>query len=170
MSKLVLGPLMTLLLASLLLAGVATAGGGEEPQPKRPKAVTPVKAPSASEAAARDRALDQARQAAPALPAPPPAPARTVAAPAPAPVRTTAASDTADWRLDSGDGRCTPLSQAPGQAGSIGRFDDPQDFARKMVQRGHQAFVLNIAADQVRVKVPDLDLNLLFVKPGLCRN
>ena len=81
-----------------------------------------------------------------------------------------AATATADWLLDNGQGRCTPLDQAPTQAATVGRFDNPQDFARKMVQHGHQSFLLNIAADQVRVKVPDLDLNLLFVKPALCRN
>ena len=41
-----------------------------------------------------------------------------------------------------------------------------------MQQRGYQAFVLDIGAardQEVRVKVPDLDLDLMFVRPELCR-
>jgi hypothetical protein len=41
-----------------------------------------------------------------------------------------------------------------------------------MQQRGHQAFVLDIGdtRDQVvRVKVPDMELELTFMKADLCR-
>jgi hypothetical protein len=41
-----------------------------------------------------------------------------------------------------------------------------------MQQRGHQAFVLDIGdvRDQVvRVKVPDMELDLTFVRSGMCR-
>jgi len=75
------------------------------------------------------------------------------------------------WLLSSREGGCSPLSSIDRKV-NVGSFATPQEFARKLKQRGYQAFVLDIgeARDQmVRVKVPDLDLDLTFVKVGLCR-
>jgi hypothetical protein len=47
-----------------------------------------------------------------------------------------------------------------------------QEFSRQMQQRSCQAFVLDIGDvrdQEVRVKVPDLNLNLSFVKASMCR-
>ena len=75
------------------------------------------------------------------------------------------------WLLSSREGGCSPLSSIDRKV-NVGNFETPQEFARKLQQRGHQAFVLDIGdvRDQVvRVKVPDLELDLTFVKAGMCR-
>ncbi len=75
------------------------------------------------------------------------------------------------WLLSSREGGCSPLSSIDRKV-NVGNFETPQEFARKLQQRGYQAFVLDIGdvRDQMmRVKVPDLELDLTFVKAGLCR-
>jgi hypothetical protein len=76
------------------------------------------------------------------------------------------------WQLASREGECAPLSAVSRKVKNIGTFTTPQGFARQMQQRGYQAFALDIgdAREQVvRVKVPDLKLDLTFMKAGLCR-
>jgi len=75
------------------------------------------------------------------------------------------------WLLSSREGGCSPLSSIDRKV-NVGSFETPQELAHKLKQRGHQAFVLDIGdvRDQVvRIKVPDLDLDLTFVKAGMCR-
>lgn len=79
--------------------------------------------------------------------------------------------DKNSWQLSSATGACEPLSAVSKQV-NVGSFVTPQEFARKMQQRGHQAFALDIGdvRDQVvRVKIPDMNLDLTFKKAGLCR-
>jgi hypothetical protein len=81
------------------------------------------------------------------------------------------AVDKNSWLLSTPSGACEPLSAASRQA-KIGSFATPKEFARQLQQRGYQAFALDIGdvRDQVvRVKVPDMDLDLTFKKTGLCR-
>jgi hypothetical protein len=76
------------------------------------------------------------------------------------------------WALSGREGGCQPLSAVEGKTGPLGSFATPQQFARQLQQRGHRAFVLDIGdlRDQlVRVKVPDFDLDVTFVRQGLCR-
>ena len=76
------------------------------------------------------------------------------------------------WLLSAGEGECAPLSSVSKKVKNIGTFKTPQEFARKLQQRGYQAFALDIGdvrGQEVRVKVPDLDLDLTFVKAGMCR-
>lgn len=76
-----------------------------------------------------------------------------------------------DWMLVSGAGLCEPLSAVKRSVKNIGTFQTPKEFARQMQQRGYQAFAMDIgdARDQVmRVKVPDMKLELTFKKAGLC--
>ncbi|MBW2688803.1 MAG: hypothetical protein JRC99_02590 [Deltaproteobacteria bacterium] len=76
------------------------------------------------------------------------------------------------WLLGSSEGKCAPLTSVSRKVKNIGSFRTPQEFAHQMQQRGYQAFVLDIGdeRDQVmRVKVPDLGLDLTFVKEGMCR-
>lgn len=81
-------------------------------------------------------------------------------------------SDKDSWMLGSREGGCAPLSAVARKVKKIGTFKTPNEFSRQMQQRGYRAFVLDIgdAKDQVvRVKVPDLDLDLTFMKTGMCR-
>lgn len=76
------------------------------------------------------------------------------------------------WLFSPHEGTCEPLENARRKIKSIGSFKTPQEFARQMHQRGYQAFILDIGdkRDQViRVKIPDLELDLLFVRSGMCR-
>ena len=96
-------------------------------------------------------------------------PARSAA---PAQPKASAQVDKNSWMLGSREGECAPLSRTNRKTGNIGTFSTPQEFAREMQQRGHQAFVLDIGdvRDQVvRIKVPDMDLDLTFVRAGMCR-
>ena len=82
-----------------------------------------------------------------------------------------ASVDKNSWLLSSRGGGCSPLSSIDRKV-NVGSFETPQELARKLQQRGYQAFALDIGdvRDQMmRVKVPDLDLDLTFVKAGLCR-
>jgi hypothetical protein len=167
------------LLGLLMVATVASAGGvapGEEaPQEtKPPEKVTATPAQTSS-------AVSKARRAVvpPAKPAPQQtAPARTVAPTvkevplASIQPKVATSVDKDSWLLGSPGGECAPLSSASRKTGNIGTFKTPQEFSRKMQQRGHQAFVLDIGnvRDQVvRVKVPDMELDLTFIRAGMCR-
>jgi len=158
------------LLSLLMLATLAVAGGvapGEE-APQQPEVAEKVTTTPAQTSAA----VSKARQAV----VPPPKPVVTRSMPArsaaPAQPKASAQVDKNSWRLGSREGECAPLSSTSRKTGDIGSFSTPQEFAKKMQQRGHQAFVLDIGdvRDQVvRVKVPDMDLDLTFVRAGMCR-
>lgn len=163
------------LLALLMFATISSAGGiapGEE-APQKPVVQEKVTATPAQTSAA----VSKARQAV-STPEKAMMPAKTVAptvkeVPMPS-TQPKAASkvDTNSWLLSSREGECAPLSAASRKTGNIGTFNTPQEFAKKMQQRGHQAFVLDIGdvRDQVvRVKVPDMELDLTFVRAGMCR-
>lgn len=80
--------------------------------------------------------------------------------------------DKNSWMLASREGGCASLASASRKTGDIGTFNTPQEFAKKMQQRGHQAFVLDIGdvrEQVVRVKIPDLELDLTFMKAAMCR-
>jgi hypothetical protein len=158
------------LLNILMLATLAVAGGvapGEE-APQQPEVVEKVTRTPAQTSAA----VSKARQAV----VPPPKPVVKRSTPArsaaPAQPKTSAQVDKNSWLLGSREGECAPLSSTSRKTGNIGTFSTPQEFAKKLQQRGHQSFVLDIGdvRDQVvRVKVPDMDLDLTFVRAGMCR-
>ena len=78
-------------------------------------------------------------------------------------------SDT--WMVGTANSSCSPLSSIDSKI-NVGSFKTPQELAMKMRQRGYQAFVLDIGdnPDQlIRIKVPDRQLDLTFVRSGLCR-
>lgn len=166
------------LLIFLLVATIACAGGvapGEE-SPKGQMVREQVTATPEQTSAA----VSEAREAvaSPARPTPKPAPVRTASPKVTEVPMTTAkpkaaaAADQNSWLLDSRESGCMPLASVDPKAKNIGTFKTPQEFARKMQQRGYQAFVLDIgdARDQVvRVKVPDMDLDITFMKAGMCR-
>ncbi len=88
------------------------------------------------------------------------------------PARAVTSASRDSWLLSSPEGECLPLESVRGQVKSIGTFKTPQEFSRQMHQRGYRTFLLDLGdvRDQmVRAKVPDLDLDLLFVRPGMCR-
>jgi len=167
------------LLSILMLATLAVAGGvapGEEapPQPMVREKVTATPAQTSA-------AVSKARQA-----VVPPAkpvlkqkePSRTVSSRSQqvstisAKAKASSTFDNNSWMLGSREGECAPLSSTSRKTGEIGSFGTPQEFARKLQQRGHQAFVLDIGdvRDQVvRVKVPDMELDLTFVRAEMCR-
>ena len=96
-------------------------------------------------------------------------PARSAA---PAQPKASSQVDKKSWRLGSREGECAPLSSTSRKTVEIGTFSTPQEFARKMQQDGHQAFVLDIGDVRnqvVRVKVPGMELDLTFVRAGICR-
>ena len=158
------------LLIILMMATLAVAGGvapGEE-APQQPEVAEKVTTTPAQTSAA----VSKARQAV----VPPPKtvvkqskPARTAA---PVQPKASVQVNKSSWMLGSREGECAPLSGSSRKTGDIGTFSTPQEFAKKMQQRGHQAFVLDIGdvRDQVvRVKVPDMELDLTFVRAGMCR-
>lgn len=163
----------------LLVATMAHAGGvapGDEP-PQAPMVREKVTASPAQTATA----VSKARRAV--APAVTPTPKQTAPAKAAAPAvkevpmpsikpKGVPMADKDSWLLGSREGECAPLSSVSRKVKNIGTFNTPQEFSRQMQQRGYQAFVLDIGdmRDQViRVKVPDLDLDLTFVKAGMCR-
>jgi hypothetical protein len=159
------------LLLSLLMAATLAVAGGVAPEEESPQQAV-VREKVTATPAQTSAAVSRARQAV--VPAPKPVvkqslPARTAA---PAQPKVSAQVDKNSWLLGSREGKCAPLSSTTRLTGEIGTFNTPQEFARKMQQRGHQAFVLDIGdvRDQVvRVKVPDMELDLTFVKSGMCR-
>ena len=168
MSKLrqVLCPLLSILMVATLASAGGVAPGEEAPQ--QPVVREKVTATPAQTSAA----VSKARQAV--VPPPKPVvkqslPARTAA---PAQPKASSPVDKNSWLLGSREGECAPLSSTSRKTGDIGTFSTPQEFAKKLQQRGHQAFVLDIGdvRDQVvRVKVPDMELDLTFVRAGMCR-
>ena len=168
MSKLcqIFCPLLSLLIFATLACAGGVAPGEEAPQqPVVREKVTATPAQTSS-------AVSKARQAV----VPPPKPVVTQKMPArravPAQPKVSAQVDKNSWMIGAREGACTPLSSANPKTGSIGTFSTPQEFAKKMQQRGHQAFVLDIGdvRDQmVRVKVPDMELDLTFVRAEMCR-
>ena len=157
-----------LLLSLLMVATMANAGGvapGEETpktQVVREKvAATPAQT-SAAVSTAR-RAVTPRLESAPAV--------KEVPVPSVRPKAVVSANKDS-WLLSPREGECAPLSSVSKKVKNIGTFKTPQEFARKLQQRGYQAFALDIGdvrGQEVRVKVPDLDLDLTFVKAGMCR-
>ncbi len=167
----VISPLLGLLMFATLACAGGLAPGDEAPQ--EPVVKEKVTASPAQTSAA----VSKARQAV-ATPVKPTTPAQTVAptvkeVPMPsAQPRAASRVDKNSWLLSSREGECAPLSTAGRKTGDIGTFNTPQEFAKKLQQRGHQAFALDIGdvRDQVvRVKVPDMELDLTFVRAGMCR-
>lgn len=162
-----LSGMVCFLLAVLIVATQAQAGG-VDPKELPPEAAVVREKPSATPAQT-SAAVSKARLAvAPAVEE------RPVVKPLPSKqadvVARPAQGD--NWQVGTGKGSCTPLSSISRQVKNIGAFKTPEEFAYQMKQRGYQAFVLDVgdARDQMlRVKVPDLDLDLLFVRSGLCR-
>lgn len=158
------------LLGLLMLVSLAWAGGtapGDE-APQQPAAQEKVSATPAQTSAA----VRKARQSV--VPAPKVTPSPKLPARTSANVQSeaTTQADKNSWMLGSREGQCAPLASASRTTGDIGSFNTPQEFARKMQQRGHQAFVLDIGdvRDQVvRVKVPDIGVDLTFMKAAICR-
>jgi len=158
------GPLLGL----LLVAAAAHAGGidprdmpAAEPARRTPATVSPAQTAEAVSAARRAVAPPAAES--PRVKEVPMSSARPQAAPAASPD---------SWLLGSREGECAPLTGVARKVKNIGAFKTPQEFTRQMQQRGYQAFALDIGEkpDQVmRVKVPDLELDLLFVRPNSCR-
>ncbi len=153
----------------LMVATMACAGGvapGEEaPQEQvvREKATATPAQTSAAVSKARHAVTPPAETTTPKVKEEP----MTLARP-----KAVSATDKNSWLLSSREGECAPLSSVSKKVKNIGTFKTPQEFSRKMQQRGYQSFALDIGdvRDQVvRVKVPDLDLDLTFVKAGMCR-
>jgi hypothetical protein len=75
--------------------------------------------------------------------------------------------------LEQDDQEATePLTSVNREVTGVGTFSTPQGFAYNMQRRDYQAFALDIGKvrdQKMRVKVPDLDLDLIFVKAGACR-
>ena len=85
--------------------------------------------------------------------------------------RAVASASKDSWLLGSREGQCSALSSVDRKV-NVGSFETPQEFARKVQQRGYQAFALDVGDVRnqvIRVKVPDLDLDLIFMTAGLCR-
>lgn len=157
------------LLSMLLVAAVMSYAGGVDPgdiPPQTPVAREKVSATPEQTSAAVSKARRAVAPDIDNLPV-----VKQVSQPmSPAKAVTFAGRD--GWLLSSVDGKCEPLGNVSRKVKSIGSFKTPQEFARQMQQRGYQAFALDIgeARDQMmRVKIPDLDLDQLFVRPGMCR-
>lgn len=148
----------------LLLAGLACGGGVDPRDLPVPTAAKKDRVTAAPEETAT--AVRRARQAVSSTPAPA-APVMTT----PAPRRAAPAAAGADWSLASTSG-CEPLENVRRQGAEVGTFATPQEFARKLQQRGYQAFVLDVGQEKgqvVRVRVPDLQADFEFRRAGLCR-
>ena len=159
---------MVCLLLSLLMAAVVAHAGGVDPRempiqkPVVREKVTATPEQTSTAVSKARRAVVPVVDEAPVVKE---VPMRTVH-----PKAVPAASKDS-WLLSSREGGCSPLSSIDRKV-NVGNFATPQEFARKLQQRGHQAFALDIGdvRDQmVRVKVPDLELDLTFVKAGMCR-
>jgi hypothetical protein len=167
---------LVLLAGVLLLAGLAYAGGGEEAARKSSYRTAPAPVTATPEETAA--AVSRARQAVTPKAAPASA-TRTVVMPESKPVAVAPAKRqsqpglSADqWMVSSDAGRCSSLESLPQQAASLGTIETPQQMAKNARQRGYQSFLLDLSdasGESFRVKVPDLDLNLLFVRPQACK-
>jgi len=151
---------VTPLCAVLLLTSLACAGGVDPRD--MPPAETVQREKVTATPAQTSAAVSKARTA-----VAPNVPQERVSAPAPRAVQVSRDA----WQLSAREGGCAPLDSLARKV-NIGSFKTPQEFARQMQQRGYQAFVLDIGdtKDQVvRVKVPDRELDLTFVRAGMCR-
>ena len=127
--------ILCLLLSLLILATLAVAGGvapGEEAlqPPEVAEKVTTTPAQTSA-------AVSKARQAV--VPPPKPVVKRSMPARSAAPSQPKASAqvDKNSWILGSREGECAPLSGTNHKTGNIGTFSTPQEYARKMQQRGH---------------------------------
>jgi len=145
----------------ILLAGTVSAGGidpREQPAPE-PVAQEKVTATPAQTAAA----VKKARQA-----VVPQVEAVRVSRPQPKAVSVAKTG----WLLGTKKIGCAPLADVSKTVKNIGSFETPREFARQMKQRGYQAFVMDLSDGRdnvLRVKVPDLDLDLTFSRAEMCR-
>ncbi|GEM_PF-4893706 len=160
---------MVCLLPGLLMVATLVHAGGVDPSempPQKPVTLEKTSATSAQISAA----VNKARQAvAPQVKAAPVV--KEVPMSSARPEAVTSAKNN-NWLFSPHQGKCEPLDNARRKVKSIGSFKTPQEFARQMQQRGYQTFALDIGdkRDQViRVKIPDLKLDLLFVRSGMCR-
>lgn len=161
-------------LTVLLMCAGAAFGGGVDPRdlPQAPAAKRE-KVTAAPEETAT--AVRRARQAVAPAPAAeqvqvPVAPVMSTPAPRRAAPPSTPSGD--GWFLATASGGCEPLENVRRQNVDVGSFATPQELARKLQQRGYQAFVLDVGdtRDQVvRVRVPDLQADFEFRRAGLCR-
>lgn len=157
------------LLGLLMVAAVAHAGGvdpGDMP-PQKPVTSEKVSATPAQTSTAVSKVRRAVAPAVKEVPMRSVSP-KTVVSASKAPI--SASKD--KWLLGSREGGCTPLESVHRKVKNIGSFKTPHEFAHQMQQRGYQAFVLDIGDERdqmMRVKVPDLDLNLTFMKTGMCR-
>lgn len=161
------------LLVGLLMVAVMVQAGGIDPR-DMPAEEPIVRGKVTATPEQTSIAVDKARQAVvPAVekkPASQPAP--VMKKPQSSPVKALPPTRKDSWLFASREGKCAPLTNVSREVKNIGTFKTPQEFARQMQQRGYQAFALDIGdvRDQVmRVKVPDLDLDLLFMRPEMCR-
>jgi hypothetical protein len=156
------------LLGLLMVAVISHAGGVD---PKDLPLQTPVVREKVSATPEQtSAAISKARRAVAPDVEEPPAVRKVPLGTPPSRAVTSASRDS--WLLSSPEGECLPLESVRGKVKSLGTFKTPQEFSRQMHQRGYRAFILDIGdvRDQmVRVKVPDLDLDLLFVRPDMCR-
>lgn len=157
-----------LLLVLLLVASTVHAGGvdprdmpARQAEARQLVTATPAQT-KAAVGEARRAVAPPVEAVAPVVKTVPTTAPRSAAAPA-------ASADS--WLFSPGEGRCVPLDHVNRQVKNISSFKTPQEFARQMQQRGYQAFVLDMGATrdrQVRVRVPDLELDLLFLRPAAC--
>ena len=158
------GPLLGL----LMVAAMANAGGVDPRD--RPSQEPVVREKVSASPEQTSTAVSKARQAvAPAIEEAPVVKQVTITTPRP---KTAPTTNKDSWLLASSGGACEPLANVGRKVKNIGTFETPQEFSRQMQQRGYQAFILDIGEirdQEVRVKVPDLDLDLRFIRPGLCR-
>lgn len=162
-------PFLTL----LLLCAAPTWAGGVDPRELSSAPQVQRERPSAApeETATAVRRAREAVTPAAVAPAPSPVPTEVMSTPAP---RRTAASPVngSAWQLVGSAGRCEALDGVRKKVANIGSFATPQEFARQLQQRGHQAFVLDIGSprdQEIRVRVPDLKADFEFKRAGLCR-
>ena len=150
-------------LSGLLLVATLVHAGGADPRDM------PTQKPVTSEKvsvtpAQTSTAISKARQAvAPAVKEVPVSPPRPKAV-------SSAKND--NWLFSPREGTCEPLESVRSQVKNIGKFETPQEFSRQMQKRGYQAFSLDLGDERdqvIRVKIPDLNLDLLFVRAGMCR-
>lgn len=171
--------IICLLTGLLLITSLAYAGGVDpkempvqEPVKKEKVTATPAQT-SAAVSKARSVVAPVVKEESVVAPQPKAAAKpRTVTTPkvVATPAATTGTGKSA-WMLGNGNGACAQLSSIANKV-KVGSFKTPQELALKMRQRGYQAFALDIGdtPDQlVRVKVPDKDLDLTFVRSELCR-
>lgn len=155
-------------LLGLMIATAAFAGGVDPREVSSPEPVAREKVTATPEQTST--AVKKARQVvAPAVSQP--AVVREIPATKERSKPVTPSAKKDGWMVGSAAGQCAPLSSVNDKVMNV-RFQTPQELGSQMHKRGHQAFVLDIGdrKDQVvRVKVPDLELDLTFIRAELCR-